>query len=196
MAQQIPNRRRRRAFCESSRSRTPKRHLLTPHDAGIRTVATFNIQYRRPSTLAERDKTLRSSPRPVLVRNEMGQARDRRHHVQRPKQLARQNVAVENHRRRVPRLVAGLACRSRRRRRRGTENLSCYRTVSSQLSRYCVLASTNASQDSLEWLFEVKTSIGPCETDFIMSQAQYDLVSLNLYLHHTTPHYSFLTPNP
>jgi hypothetical protein len=47
-------------------------------------------------------------------------------------------------------------------------------------------ASTNASQDSLEWLFEVKTSIGPCETDFIMSQAQYDLVSLNLYLHHTT----------
>ncbi|KAF1811695.1 hypothetical protein P152DRAFT_418319 [Eremomyces bilateralis CBS 781.70] len=31
-------------------------------------------------------------------------------------------------------------------------------------------------QDCLEWLFEVKTSIGPCETDFIMSQDQYDLM--------------------
>jgi hypothetical protein len=166
--------------------------LLTPHDAGIRTVATFIIQQPRPSTLAKRDKTLRSSPRPVLVRNEMGQPRDRRYHVQRRRQLAAQNFAVEDHRRRVPRLVAGLACISGRRRRPGRENLSCYRTISSQPSRYCVLASANASQDSFEWLFEVKTSIGPCETDFIMSQAQHDLVSLSL----SSPHRSFLTLNP
>ena len=191
MARQIPNRRHRRAFCESSRPRTPKQHLLTTHDAGIRTVATINIQRPRPSTLAEQDKILGSSPSPLRVRNELGRPRGRRHHVQRPKQLARQNVAVEDHRRRVPRLVAGLACRSRRRRKPGTETLNCDRTVSSQPSRYCVLASTNASQDSLEWLFEVKTTIGPCETDFIMSQAQYELVSLNLYPHYTTVSYLY-----
>lgn len=189
MAQQIPNRRRRRAFCKSSRSRTPKQHLLTPPDAGIRTVATFNIQHRQPPTLAEQDKTLGSSSRPVLARNGMARQRGRRHHVQRPKQLSRQNVAVGDHWRHVPRLVAGLACRSGRKRRPGTENLGCYRTVSSQPSRYCVLARTNASQDSLEWLFEVKASIGPCETDFIMSRGQYDLVSLNIFLRHATPQY-------
>lgn len=29
----------------------------------------------------------------------------------------------------------------------------------------------------LEWLFEVKTTLGPCETDLFMSQSQYNRVS-------------------
>lgn len=33
------------------------------------------------------------------------------------------------------------------------------------------------AEQTLEWLFEVKTTIGPCETDFFMSPDQYERVS-------------------
>ncbi|KIW23153.1 uncharacterized protein PV07_11373 [Cladophialophora immunda] len=36
--------------------------------------------------------------------------------------------------------------------------------------------SDNLSQTPLEWLFEVKTTLGPCETEFYMSPNQYDLM--------------------
>lgn len=33
-----------------------------------------------------------------------------------------------------------------------------------------------ARTDDIEWHFEVRTTIGPCETDFFMSKNQYQLM--------------------
>jgi hypothetical protein len=38
------------------------------------------------------------------------------------------------------------------------------------------LANFNNSMEPLEWLFEIKTTTGPCETEFFMSNTQYDLM--------------------
>lgn len=37
--------------------------------------------------------------------------------------------------------------------------------------------SADRPKPPLKWLFEVKTTLGPCETDFYMSPNQYNLVS-------------------
>jgi hypothetical protein len=38
------------------------------------------------------------------------------------------------------------------------------------------LANFNETTEPAEWLFEIKTTTGPCETDFFMSNTQYDLM--------------------
>ena len=42
---------------------------------------------------------------------------------------------------------------------------------------------TGSENEPLEWLFEVKTTLGPCSTDFFVSASQYEKVSFDERVH-------------
>lgn len=58
------------------------------------------------------------------------------------------------------------------------------------------LADTLDGQEPIEWLFEVKTTVGPCEADFFMSQTQYNLLRSLSDDEPKTPHPEGAPPTP